>query len=190
MREQQPANSNRQPGPKREPGFKGLIAWQKAEVLGNVVFRAVKDLDPKYNWLASQVLRSAISVAANIAEGYGRGSLGDYLRFLEIAHGSLNETEHYIHFMKVNDLIRPQDAVALELARKECGRVLQGLWQATNASPKQAGTAKDRASMMAKCVAPVPWKHEPSPDLAAGCSLPVASCLFPVASCCLLVASS
>ncbi len=46
--------------------------------------------------MTSQVRRSAASVAANIAEGYGRNSRGEYIQFLRVAQGSLKELETHL----------------------------------------------------------------------------------------------
>ncbi|MCO5132884.1 MAG: four helix bundle protein [Phyllobacteriaceae bacterium] len=46
--------------------------------------------------LTAQVRRSSVSVAANIAEGYGRDSDGDFTRYLRISQGALKETETHL----------------------------------------------------------------------------------------------
>lgn len=72
-------------------GFKNLLAWQAADELSALVHELVSHFEARYFRLASQMLGSASSVKANIAEEYCRNSLGDYIRFCEIARGSLGE---------------------------------------------------------------------------------------------------
>ena len=77
--------------------FHGIIAWQKAHEFVLQVYRAVKTY-PDYEkfGLCSQFRRAAVSVPANIAEGYKKLSSSDKLRFYNIAQGSLEECRYYI----------------------------------------------------------------------------------------------
>jgi four helix bundle protein len=72
-------------------GYKNLIAWQAADDLTAYVHDIVLRFERRYYKLTNQMLGSASSVKANIAEGYCRNALGDYIRFCEIARGSLGE---------------------------------------------------------------------------------------------------
>ena len=72
-------------------GYKNLLAWQAADDLAAHVHDIVVRFQSRYFKLASQMLGSASSVKANISEGYCRNALGDYIRFCEIARGSLGE---------------------------------------------------------------------------------------------------
>ncbi len=77
--------------------------------------------------LVSQLQRSAVSVPANIAEGNGRNQLGDYLRHLAIAHGSLMELEtHFIVATRLGFLTAPEQDDVLGRTR-EVGRMLRRL---------------------------------------------------------------
>ena len=111
-----------------EQGFRKLLAWQKADDLAAEVFRLTeKEMDARHRWLSLQIVRAAFSVTANIAEGYGRSSLADYSRFLEVAGGSLNEVENALHFMKRNGILSPESLAAAEELRHTTGNLLFGL---------------------------------------------------------------
>jgi four helix bundle protein len=74
-------------------GFEDLECYQLALQVLREVYRVVKQLPPeeRYN-LADQMRRAAVSIALNIAEGYGRYHYLDSLRFYYVARGSLDET--------------------------------------------------------------------------------------------------
>jgi four helix bundle protein len=79
-----------------EYGFQRVIAWQKAHEFVLLVYRISKHFpDDERFGLTSQLRRAAVSIEANIAEGYRKLSKSDKLRFLNIAQGSLEECRDY-----------------------------------------------------------------------------------------------
>ena len=78
--------------------YKKIKAWQLADDLAVEVYRVTTAFpnDEKYA-LTSQVRRAAYSVAASIAEGAGRRTKKDFIRFLDMAMGSANETGYFLH---------------------------------------------------------------------------------------------
>ena len=74
--------------------FKELLVWQKAIDLAEEVYKLTADFPgtEKFN-LESQIKRSVVSIASNIAEGAGRGSKNEFKHFLTIAVGSSYELE-------------------------------------------------------------------------------------------------
>jgi four helix bundle protein len=78
-------------------GFENLRVYQLSEELADIVW----DIVIKWNSLAQgtigkQMINSADSIGANIAEGTGRGSFADNRRFAKIARGSLFELKHWL----------------------------------------------------------------------------------------------
>ncbi|MFN0135485.1 MAG: four helix bundle protein [Phycisphaerae bacterium] len=106
--------------------FRDLIAWQKAKDLAKQIYAASATMpDTERFGLIAQMRRAAVSVAANIAEGYGRQSLPDYIRFLRISRGSLMELQ--THMIIAEELRLLRIPVALSKLSAETDRVLQAL---------------------------------------------------------------
>lgn len=94
--------------------YKELEVWQKAVNLGTSLYDATRTFpDTEKFGLTTQVRRSATSVPANIAEGWGRGSTKEYVQFLLVARGSLLELEtHLIIAEKLGYLNAVHSAIA------------------------------------------------------------------------------
>lgn len=71
-----------------------LAAWQEAMGLVRAVYGVTRDFPVEETYgLTSQLRRSAVSIPSNVAEGAGRGGRKEFLKFLNIARGSLSELE-------------------------------------------------------------------------------------------------
>ena len=83
-------------------GFRSLIVWQKAQEMALEVARLVAALpkDAVGSVLGRQVMASAASIGANIAEGYGRYAAGAYRNHLSIARGSACETDGWLDLLR------------------------------------------------------------------------------------------
>ena len=81
--------------------FKDLDCWLQAHEFVKTVYNVTRLFpeDERYG-LTSQFRRAAVSIAANICEGYRKLSSADKLRFLNIAQGSLEECRYYIILSK------------------------------------------------------------------------------------------
>jgi four helix bundle protein len=94
--------------------FEDLLVWQKAHAFVLEIYR-LTDTFPKSELFAltSQMRRAAISIPANIAEGFKRRSRPDKIRVLNIAQGSLEESQYYrilaldLHYADTS-ILRPQ----------------------------------------------------------------------------------
>jgi four helix bundle protein len=108
--------------------YRDLQVWQKAIALVVESYRVAKLLPKTENYrLIGQIQRAAVSVPANIAEGHGREHLGDYLRHLSFANGSLMELEtHFLIAVELGYVTREQGSTVMSMT-SEVGRMLTGL---------------------------------------------------------------
>jgi len=108
--------------------FKELKVWEKAHALTLQVYQETRSFPREETYgLTSQVRRAAASVAANIVEGCGRRSDGEFSRFLQIARGSASELEY--HLLLARDLHFLNEATfdILDANVVEVERMLTGL---------------------------------------------------------------
>ncbi len=108
--------------------YRDLGIWQKGMFIAEKCW-ALTRLFPKEELfgLTSQIRRAASSVPANIAEGYGRGTTKEYLRFLRIAQGSLKELEtHLLLTSRVGICSSEQSEEILKIT-DELGRMMRAL---------------------------------------------------------------
>ncbi|HMD85576.1 MAG TPA: four helix bundle protein [Terriglobia bacterium] len=91
--------------------YKELDVWKKSVALTTELYGLTSRFpDAERYGMTSQIRRATTSIAANIAEGWGRGSTGEYIQFLTVARGSLMELETHLilscnlHFLKSDDL--------------------------------------------------------------------------------------
>jgi len=86
--------------------------------------------------LASQTQRAAVSVPANIAEGYARLHRGDYVHHLSMARGSLAELETHITLAVRLEYVPREKAVEIWNTTQEVGKMLTGLISSLRRMPK------------------------------------------------------
>lgn len=77
--------------------FQDLIVWQKAHAFVRKVYDLSRAFPKEEVYgLTAQLRRAAVSIAANIAEGFGKRGKADKMRFLNIAQGSMEECRYYL----------------------------------------------------------------------------------------------
>jgi len=107
--------------------FEKLEIWQKAMGLVDAIYLISENFPAKEKFaLTDQIRRSTISIPTNIAEGAGRSTKKDFLKFLTITRGSLYETvtllmianrRGYIGEVKYNEVVTSMDSVSKMLSK-------------------------------------------------------------------------
>jgi four helix bundle protein len=107
--------------------FTDLIVWQKAHSFVLNIYKQTETF-PKSELfgLVSQFRRAAVSITANIAEGYRKTGRNDKLRFMNTAQGSLEECRYYIILARDLNYINEQTKTELFLQIEETSRLLNG----------------------------------------------------------------
>lgn len=108
-------------------GYRNLLVWQKADALAFEVYRITKNFpkDELYG-ITSQMRRCALSVPANIVEGYARAGVKEGLHFYNIAYGSIAELEYFLGFSFRLGYTSQEDFTTLTQLRDEAARLLVG----------------------------------------------------------------
>lgn len=114
--------------------FKELKVWETAHRLTLEVYKATTKFpkDELYG-LTSQIRRSCASIAANIAEGCGRGGDAEFARFLQIATGSASELEYHLTLACDLNFLNGSDYKWLASEVTEIKRMLTSFIQKLNA---------------------------------------------------------
>ena len=114
----------------RIKSFEELEVWQKAHELTLLVYKLTQKFPREERFgLAAQWRRAASSIAANIAEGFGRRSPQDKTRFYNISQGSTEELKYLLILSR--DLGYVRDTEDLWLILEDVSRMLRRLTQAT-----------------------------------------------------------
>jgi four helix bundle protein len=112
----------------RPKSYRDLIAWQKAMALARSAYQSTEILPRREAYgLTDQIRRAAVSVASNIAEGYGRLSDLQFRHFLGNARGSLCEMRTQVELATDLGYIDKEIGQQLMDQSAEVGRILNGL---------------------------------------------------------------
>ena len=109
-------------------GFQKLDVWNKTIELADDVYRVTRGF-PDYEKfaLASQMRRAVVSLSSNIAEGSGRSSTREFVRFVQIAYGSLMELVSQMQVCERQSFVAAESAQRLYEKSEEVARMLSGL---------------------------------------------------------------
>ena len=108
--------------------YRDLKVWQAGMSIAKQCYFLTRKFPREETYgMTSQIRRSAASIPANIDEGYGRESSGDYVRFLRVAQGSLKELETHLILSSEVQLVQSAETAPLLRACDEAGRMLRAL---------------------------------------------------------------
>lgn len=111
--------------------YRDLQVWQQGMALAEDCYRLTRTfLKEEVYGMVSQIRRASVSIPANIAEGYEREHRNEYIRFLQIAQGTLKELETHLLLAERVELITPQTAQPILAQCESTGKLLRALLRA------------------------------------------------------------
>ncbi len=120
--------------------YEDLVAWRMGVDVSLQVYQVTSLFpDGERFGLVAQLRRASVSLPSNIAEGYGRGTRPDYLRFLRMTRGSLYEVETQLLIAQRLGYVKSDAFESLDAKVKELGRVLAGLIRSIERSADTPG---------------------------------------------------
>src|ERR1700747_3287123 len=120
--------------------FRNLTVWQRAIELTLAVYKLTASFpDSERFGLTNQLRRASVSVASNIAEGYGRSTKGEYVLFLGHARGSVSEVETQLFISNALGFGPKQEMATAESLCNEVGRMLRALMNSQGARKPRKG---------------------------------------------------
>jgi four helix bundle protein len=108
--------------------YRDLVVWQKGMDLAETAYRATETFPKAERYgLTAQMRGAAVSVPANVAEGFGRGRNAEFIRFLEIARGSLYELQTHGELARRLGLLKGKPLTDMRELTREWDRISSSL---------------------------------------------------------------
>jgi four helix bundle protein len=116
--------------------FKDLKVWEEAHQLVLNIYRITSEFPKEEIYgLTSQIRRASSSIPANIAEGFGRYSTKEYIQFLTIARGSLEEVNYFLFLSKDLQYITENNYLSFSESVDNIRKMLNGLIKSLRNKP-------------------------------------------------------
>jgi len=105
--------------------FEDIIAWQKSQLLARNIYKLF--INCKDYSFRDQICRATISISNNIAEGYEKGSVKDYTKFLYIAKGSCGEVRSMLYLAKDLNYMSEKNFYIIHEQAIEISKIIYGI---------------------------------------------------------------
>jgi len=116
--------------------YRDLLVWQKGIALVTNIYNATKSFPREETYgLTSQMRRCAVSIPSNIAEGHGRSTRKEYLRYLAVASGSLRELQTQLVIARNLQFLVAETHTEIEEQTLEPERMLNSLQRSLRRRP-------------------------------------------------------